>query len=342
MSATRIARTSVFVEVMAKTALIDQYGAYLGVKQGRFVLKVRGETKWEKAPVEIDSIVIACEGVSVSAAALMLAAKFGIDVVFFRYTSPVARLLHYRYGTLMKTWSLQLKHYESDALSLARKFLEGKIHNQRLVLLEYSRRLRGAGRDAGFIENKAAELANRLSELASASDLAGLLQVEGHAAKSYWQAVSTLLPEDFGFHHRYTRSNPPDGPLDPFNKALNIGYALLRKEVWRAVFLAGLNPYLGFLHKPRGGRPALVLDLMEEFRPVSVDRPLIGLARTDRKIFAKLDEDKDAAFRDIWAYLLKYMHESKPPHVELIASQARKLVLHLQGVTPYNPFKSRW
>jgi len=81
---------------------------------------------------------------------------------------------------------------------------------------------------------------------------------------------------------------------------------------------------------------------MEEFRPISVDRPLIGLARTDKKIFTKLDKEDSAGFRDLWAYLLKYMHESNPSHVELISSQARKLVLHLQGVNPYSPFKSRW
>ncbi|MEM2041198.1 MAG: CRISPR-associated endonuclease Cas1 [Nitrososphaerota archaeon] len=325
-----------------KTALIDQFGSYLGVKQGRFILKVGKEVVREIAPVELDSIVVTCEGVSMSSAALMLAARFGIDVVFLRHTSPVARILPYRYGTLMKTWALQLKLHETGSLSLAKKFIEGKIYNQRLLLLEYSRRLRSSGRSANTIESKAAELAGRLSELVNVSDFAGILQVEGHAARSYWEAVSTLLPDELGFHHRYTRSNPPDGPLDPFNKALNIGYALLKKEVWRAVFLAGLNPYLGFLHKPRGGRPALVLDLMEEFRPVSIDRPLIGLARTDKKVFMKIESDANSCVREIWGYLLKYLRESKPSHIDLIASQARKLVLHLQGVSIYTPYKSRW
>lgn len=325
-----------------KTALIDQYGSYLGVKQGRFILKVGKEKAWEIAPVELDSIIVTCEGVSISSAALMLAVKFGIDVVFLKHTSPVARILPYKYGTLMKTWALQLKLYEAGSLSLAKKFIEGKIYNQRLLLLEYGRRLRSSGRDAKLMENKAAELEDRLSELANVSDVAGILQIEGHAARSYWEAVSTLLPGELGFHHRYTRSNPPDGPLDLFNKALNIGYALLKKEVWRAVFLAGLNPYLGFLHKPRGGRPALVLDLMEEFRPVSIDRPLIGLARTDKKIFMKIEDNANSSVREIWSYLLKYLRDSRPSHIELINSQTRKLVLHLRGVSTYTPFKSRW
>lgn len=322
-----------------RTALLDQYGSYLGVRQGRFFLKHRDKVSWELAPVELDSIVISVEGVSVSAAALTLAAKFGVDVVFLNGVKPAARLLPYNYGTTMKNWLLQLKHHESGFLGLAKLFIEGKIHNQRMVLMEYVRRLRGSGREVGPVNSRAEELLKRLSELQSVSDISDLLAVEAHAAKAYWEAVSQILPKELGFSNRFTRSRPPEGSYDPFNKALNIGYALLRKEVWRAVFLAGLNPYIGFLHRPRGGRPALILDLMEEFRPVSVDRPLVGLARSDKQVFSRLDK---AGVRELWSYLIKYMRESSPPHPDLINSQARKLVLHLQGVTTYTPYKSRW
>jgi len=330
--------------VGTKVALIDQYGAFLGVKQGRFVLRVGKETKWELSPVELDSIVIITEGVSLSAAALSLASRFGVDLVFMKGKSPVARVIPYKYGTLMRNWALQLKIHESNgSLSIARCFLEGKIHNQRMVLLEYCRRLRGSGKDVSFLERKLDEVTSRFSELEGAESIETLLTIEAHAARSYWEAVSRLLPEELGFNHRYTRSNPPpESEPDPFNIALNIGYALLRKEVWRAVFLAGLNPYLGFLHKPRGSRPSLVLDLMEEFRPISIDRPLIGLARTDKKTILALKKNKNDACRVVWSHVLKYMRESKPSHVDLINSQARKLVLHLQGVHRYIPYKSRW
>ena len=328
----------------ARVALIDQHGAFLGVRQGRFILKVGREVKWELSPVELDSIVVITEGCSLSAAALSLATRFGVDLVFMRGNKPLARIVPYKYGTLMKNWALQLKLHESgNSLNVAKRFLEGKLNNQRRVLLEYSRRLRGRGRDAAFLDNKADEIATRLSELESIDNIDALVNVEAHAARSYWSAISRILPAELGFQHRYTRNNPPpDGETDPFNIALNIGYALLRKEVWRAVFLAGLNPYLGFLHKPRGSRPALVLDLMEEFRPVSVDRPLIGLARTDSKVILSLKERREDAYRVVWSHILKYMQESKPPHIELINSQARKLVLHLQGVHTYTPYKSRW
>ncbi|GBC69899.1 CRISPR-associated endonuclease Cas1 1 [archaeon HR01] len=332
------------VGVRAKTVLIDQYGSFLGVRQGRFFLKVGGKVRWELAPSEIDSIVITTDGSALSAAAVSLATTFGVDLVFMSREKPLGRVISYKYGTLMRSWLLQLKVRESGSAELARLFLDGKLHNQRMVILEYARRLRGGGkmREAGFLEDKANEIAKRSSELAKTATVEELLVIEAHAAKSYWEAVSEILPRDLGFSHRYTRSNPPGGEMDKFNISLNLGYALLRKEVWRAVFLAGLNPYLGFLHKPRGGRPALVLDLMEEFRAVSVDRPLIGLARTDKYALVKIGENGSDALRRVWSHLVKYMRESNPSHVELINSQARKLVLHLRGVGRYTPFKSRW
>ena len=327
----------------AKTALVDQYGAFLGVKQGRFVLKAGKEVKWDLSPAELESIIIASEGVSISSAAIMLAMSFGIDLVFMRGSRPAGRIIPYKYGTLMRNWALQIKLHESGgSLYIAKKILEGKLHNQKMVLLEYARRLRGSGREAGLLEVKAGEIMDRIGEMGRIGSVEGLIVVEGHAAKAYWTGISHILPKEIGFSHRYTRSNPPPDELDPFNIALNIGYGLLRKEVWRAVFLAGLNPYLGFLHKPRGGRPALVLDLMEEFRPVSVDRPLVGLAKTDKNAILNLAKKEGAASKTIWSHILKYMKESNPPHTELITSQARKLALHVQGVHRYEPYKSRW
>jgi CRISPR-associated protein Cas1 len=328
---------------MGKTAIIDQHGSFLGVKSGRFVLRVGGEEKWQIPPVELESIIFVVEGAAVSSAAISLATTFGIDLVFMKGSQPVARLIPYRYGTTMKNWLFQLRCLEGGgSLYLAKAFLNGKLHNQRMVLLEYARRLRGSGKEPSFLLEKATEVEKFASELRGVERVEDLLVVEGHAARSYWAAVSTILPPEIGFAHRYTRSNPPPGELDPFNAALNIGYALLRKEVWRAIFLAGLNPYLGFLHRCRGGRPALVLDLMEEFRPVSVDRPLIGLARTEGEPFIALRRGREKAARAIWSHLIRYMREGKIPHTELIMTQARKLVMHLRGQQSYNPYRSRW
>ncbi len=117
-------------------------------------------------------------------------------------------------------------------------------------------------------------------QLRSVRDWRKAAQVEAAAARRYWEGIATIIPKELGFTKRLKRWSLPEGEKpDPFNTALNIGYAALAKEVWRAVFIAGLNPYIGYLHEKRPGRLSLVYDLMEEFRPIAVDKPIIKLAR---------------------------------------------------------------
>src|SRR5204862_398077 len=78
------------------------------------------------------------------------------------------------------------------------------------------------------------------------------------------------------------------GATDPLNAALNYGYGILYAQVERALLLAGLDPYAGFLHADRPGKPSLVLDLIEEFRQAVVDRTLIG--QVNRGVAFALDE----------------------------------------------------
>lgn len=72
---------------MTKIALVDEYGAYLHVKDGRFRLKVGNNVKWEASPMELDSIVFTVDGVSISVSSIILAASYGIDLVFIKALS---------------------------------------------------------------------------------------------------------------------------------------------------------------------------------------------------------------------------------------------------------------
>ena len=135
-----------------KIALVDEYGAFLSVKDGRFRLLVpengKKVVKWDLAPVEVDSIVFIVEGAAISASAINLASKYGIDLTFLNKNKPISRLLPAKYGTTMKTWLHQLKTHqnEKERAKIAKLFVDGKTHNQRMVLMEYSRRLRAAGK----------------------------------------------------------------------------------------------------------------------------------------------------------------------------------------------------
>lgn len=331
-----------------KVALIDEYGAFLRVKDGRFRLEVKGKVLWEAAPVELDTIAFVTKGAAVSIAALELASRFGIDVVVILGNKPVARLMPATYGSTIITWRLQVRksHDENFSTRIARLIVEAKLHNQRMVLREYSKRAKAAGRSNSMLEGSIRGIERLLPKLSACKSPREVMEVEARAARYYWPAVAALLPKQLGFETRLKRGEVPREGLDAFNRALNIGYGILKSLTWRAVFLAGLNPYIGFLHKFRSGRMSLVFDLMEPFRPISVDRPLISLARTDPERIIGLRSDSEGEKRgaaiEVWKALINYMAKVKPPHYSLMLEQARSLARELRGTGKFKPFRSKW
>jgi CRISPR-associated protein Cas1 len=112
--------------------------------------------------------------------------------------------------------------------------------------------------------------ADALNELSTAEDLTVVMGIEGRAARDYFQGLDQLAP---GTSAGRTRRPP----LDPVNCLLSFGYGMLRVAVHGALDQVGLDPYLGYLHGIRPGKPALALDLMEELRPLLVDRLVLTL-----------------------------------------------------------------
>jgi len=327
---------------MAKIAVVNSYGSFLSVKDGRFQLKRGGEILWDLAPTELEAIVFTVDGASISTAAVKLANHFFIDLVFLDGSKPIARLIQARYSPSFKTWIKQVKAYRRR-VELAKLFIEGKIHNQRMVLSDYAKRLRAQYKPNYDLESSINEMINLESKVLECRDVDEVRSMEALAARYYWRHVAEIIPGGLGFTVRIPRSRkPPVGDIDPFNKALNIGYSALLREVWRAVFIAGLNQYVGFLHKPKAGKMVLVFDLMEEFRPIAVDRPLINLARRNVDVLLKLREDNVEAVKEVWRTVVKHMMEGNPSIQSIILEQARKLARHVRGGEEYKPFKARW
>ena len=116
-------------------------------------------------------------------------------------------------------------------------------------------------------------LADRAPYAFSESELLGL---EGEAAARYFRLFETMFGEtardfpEFAFDKRTRRP-----PADPVNAMLSLGYALLTRTWLTVLSATGFDPYLGFYHRPRFGRPALALDMMEPFRPILADSTVI-------------------------------------------------------------------
>ena len=332
-----------------KVALVDEYGGFLRVKDGRFQLKVKDKIKWDVAPVELDTIVFITKGASLSTAAIELAAKFGIDIVVILKNKPVARLIPATYGSTVNTWEKQVEKAGDIgfATKISRLIVEAKLHNQKMVLKEYFKRLRASGKPNYRLEREAREIENYIFKLGKCRSPEEAMEIEAHAAKHYWSAISELIPKEIGFKGRLKRGDVvSEDEIDVFNKALNIGYGILKSLIWKSVFLAGLNPYIGFLHKFRSGRMSLVFDLMEPFRPVSVDRPLISLARNKpEKLLPLKSNDRDEvkkAVVEVWRTIVNYVGKAKPPHEALMLEQARSLARELKGTGEFKPYKSKW
>lgn len=149
-------------------------------------------------------------------------------------------------------------------LDLARTWTASKIRNCRTML-----RRNHTAPDPVVL----GELEQLAKKAEQAAELASLLGIEGTAARYYFGAFGGMLSADLGFDLNGRNRRPP---LNPVNALLSFAYALLTKDFALAVTAAGLDPMRGYYHQPRFGKPALALDLMEEFRPLLADSTVIG------------------------------------------------------------------
>lgn len=161
----------------------------------------------------------------------------------------------------------------------ARGFILGKVYNARWVL-ERATRDHPQRVPVEALKTAAAQMAQSLPLIASCEDPAQLLGLEGEAAKLYFGVFDHLVLQQQSDFRFTSRSRRP--PLDNINALLSFAYTLLTRDCTTALESAGLDPYIGFMHRPRPGRRSLALDLMEELRAVYADR--FVLSCVNRKI----------------------------------------------------------
>ncbi len=159
-------------------------------------------------------------------------------------------------------------------LQLARTFVAAKIQNARQVLLRGARESSDSAH-ATALQDLARHIADTLPRLQTAADLDSVRGLEGDVARRYFEVFPRLLREDMEGFVMNGRSRHP--PRDRMNALLSFVYTLATGDCAAAVEGVGLDPQAGFLHALRPGRPALALDLVEEFRALLADRLALTL-----------------------------------------------------------------
>ncbi len=329
---------------------VSEYGQFIGKKSERLVVSSKGKVVQEIPFRDLTQVTIASRGVSISTDAIEGCIEFGVPVNFLSFNGkPYAMLISPVLNATVTTRREQLKAYDDErGVYLAKAFVAGKIGNQANLVKYFAKHRKEKDIYPTLMANarEIEDLKNQVDavEGSTVNDVRPyLMNLEGRAAAIYWQDIGEIaVGEEFnGRKHR--------GAQDPFNACLNYGYGILYNQVWGAILLAGLEPFAGFLHVDRPGKPSLVLDMVEEFRPAAVDRPIVALL--SRGWRPKLEEDGGMtreSRREVADAVLtrldgKERYDGEKRSIKhIIVSQARRVAAYLRGERNYSAFVSSW
>jgi CRISPR-associated protein Cas1 len=255
---------------LLNTLYITRQESYLHKDRETIVIKNGDEKLGQFPSLTIGSIL--CFGqVSVSPFLMGYCAEQGIGLAFYtEYGRFLARVQGKQTGNvLLRRAQYRWADAPDKAVSIARLMVAAKIANSRSVLL---RELRNHG-DNIALSGAAGKLAISLRRVKSASSVPEAMGMEGDAAATYFGVFNELIRDSgFAFGGRIRRP-----PTDPVNALLSFVYSLITQECASALQGVGLDPYVGYLHQDRPGRPSLALDLLEEFRASWADRFVLTL-----------------------------------------------------------------
>lgn len=337
--------------------VVDGWGKFIGKKDNQVVVKEKGSKLHQIVAEDLRQVVITGSG-SISFDAIKLLAKNGVDIVLIDWKGDVTAKLS---APEMRTVSTRKEQYfaykDERGVNLAKKFVMAKLKNQYALLGTWAK----TRKDTEPVEaemlisyrKSIKDLIDRVEGVKGdniESERGTLIGLEGRGSKLYWNGFSEITKEAFGFQDRSGR-NARDG----VNAMLNYGYALLEGEVHRSIHFAGLDPYGGYLHADRPGKPSLVLDMMEEFRQQVVDRKVMSMIQ--KKEVSPSDftvkEGRcwlpDGVRKNLIKKVLQRMEDYikwKNRNIrwcDLVLKQAREVGKYLRGETnEYECFYLRW
>ena len=328
---------------------VSGFGLFIGKKSERVVVR-QGRSVCAQVPLmRLQEIIVASRGVSFSSDLLQELCERGIRIACLTSAGkPFALITSPMLTATVETRRAQFAAYQNErGADLCRWIVAGKLHNQEKLLRYFAKSREGDRKNA---LEKGATALRRLRRGALAAEgktpdevRGEVMGLEGTGGRLYWQQIGNMLPDALGFDGRSHQ-----GATDGVNAALNYGYGILTAHVWGAVMNAGLEPFAGFLHVDRSGKPSLVLDLMEEFRQPVVDRAIFswlnkGGVLTLQKGMLDASSKESVASRVLMRLVAPEQHRGKQHQVRsIVQMQARLAASAVRGLRPYRSFSFKW
>ncbi len=248
--------------------IVDSYGAYVHIKDELFEIRLKNEEKEIKkhfASQKISTIILS-KGAAISTDAIILAMKNNIDIVVLEYDGkPVGRFWHSKLGSTSKIRKKQLEaSLNNQGVFWIKKWITSKISNQSEFITRLKKHRPSS---TEYIEEKIKQLKSLEEKIISTN--AELIQnideqvrgIEGTAGRIYFETLSNLLTTQYRFNGRSSRP-----AKDPFNAFLNYTYGILYSRVEKVLIIAGIDPYVGFMHRDDYNQKSMVFDFIEPYR----------------------------------------------------------------------------
>jgi len=336
--------------------VVDERGAFIGKTSERLQVKFKDKPVKDIPLLYLRQVLLIGEAITISTDAIYECAQRDIPLHFMKSNGKViASVYSTQFGGTAKTRREQFAAYHDHrGVILAKAFISGKIMHQ-LNLLRYMTKNRARSEPDKFqlIRQSVGELFGLVKMvktlgISTIDEGRGfLLNLEGRSAKIYWQAAKELALSKVNWPGRTGR-----GASDLGNSLFNYGYGILYSKVEQAVLLAGLDPFAGFIHTDRPGKPSLVLDLIEEFRQPVVDRSIFALINLNVKLEQEPDGLLTRETRQTVAHKImerleegRELYEGKRQTLQnILTLQAAHIATFVRGDLnrEYTPFESSW
>lgn len=298
---------------------VTTQGSVIGIDGGRITVAKKGEGELASFPIGKVETINVFGGINFTTPFVASANEHGIVLNYFTENGAYRGSFLPEMNTIAEIRRRQYAQSDAEKLKIAKRIVQAKIHNSRILL----------SRKGVKSTDKLLDIEVRILEDKNIKTTDELMGFEGQASDIYFTLLNECLVGDWTFEKRTRRP-----PQDHINALMSLTYTMIKNEVQSGLRQYNLDPYLGIMHADRHGRPALALDLMEEFRAIFADAFVLRLVNRgeitheDFGVDNRLTKD---AFRKYLEKYDEYMKEEfRHPRFEYTVN--RRKAIRMQAI----------